>query len=51
MELVMADRDGNIVSNGGNLNVPDEAAAELAATIAWPELTLALSGRTHEPQK
>ena len=47
----MAGTKGNVDTNASSLNVPDEAAAELAATIAWPELTLALYGRTHEPQK
>jgi len=47
----MAGTEGNVNTNAGNLNVPDEAAAELVATIAWLELTLALSGGTHEPQK
>ena len=47
----MAGTEGNVDTNAGNLNVPDEAAAELAATIAWLELTLVLSGGTHESQK
>ena len=51
LEPVMTGTEGNVDTNAGNLNVPDEAAAELAATIAWLELTLALSGGTHEPQK
>ena len=42
----MAGTEGNVDTNAGNLNVPDEAAGELAGTIARPELTLALSGRT-----
>ena len=51
LEPVMAGTEGNVNTNAGNLNVPDEAAAELVATIARLELTLALSGGTHEPQK
>lgn len=51
MEPVMAGTEGNIGTNAGNLNVPDEAAAQLAATIGWPGLTLALSGGTHESHK
>ena len=43
LELVMAGMEGNVNTNAGNLNVPDEATEELAATIAWPGLTLALS--------
>ena len=46
LEQVVAGTEGNVDTNAGNLNVPDEAAGELAGTIARPELTLALSGRT-----
>ena len=43
-ELVMAGMEGKVEMNTGNLNVPDEAAGELATTMVWPELTLAISG-------
>lgn len=46
LELVMASKEGNVETNADNLNVPDEAVGELATTIAWPELTLALSSGT-----
>ena len=46
LELVMAGKEGNVETNADNLNVPDEAVGELATTIAWPELTLALSSWT-----
>ena len=46
LEPVMAGKEGNVETNAGNLNVPDEAARELATTIAWPELTLAITGET-----
>ena len=44
-EPVMGSTEGNVKMNAGNLNVPDKASGELAASIAWPELTLATSGR------
>ena len=34
LEPVMAGTEGNVKTNAGNLNVPDEAARELATTIA-----------------
>ena len=46
LEPVMASTEGNIDTNAGNLNVPDEAVGELTVTIARPELTVALSGGT-----
>ena len=44
-EGVMASTEGNVRMTAGNLNVPDKASGELATSIAWPELTLAISGR------
>ena len=44
-ERVMANTEGNVKTTAGNLNVPDKASLELATSIAWPELTLAISGR------
>lgn len=41
----MASTEGNVKMTAGNLNVPDKASGELATSIAWPELTLAISGR------
>ena len=46
LEPVMAGTEGKVEMNAGNLNVPDEAARELATTIAWPESTLAKTGET-----
>ena len=39
-EPVAADMDGNVDTNEGNVNVPDEAAKEPATTIAGVEPTL-----------
>lgn len=44
-EPVMASTEGNVKTTAGNLNVPDKASGELATSIAWPKLTLAISGR------
>ena len=44
-EPVMANTEGNVKTTAGNLNVPDKASGEFATSIAWPELTLAISGR------
>ena len=44
-EPVMASTEGNVKTNAGILIVPDKALGELATSIAWPELTLAISGR------
>ena len=41
-EGVMASTEGNVRMTAGNLNVPDKASGELATSIAWPELTLAI---------
>ena len=41
----MAGTEGNVEMNAGNLNVPDKATRELATTIAWPKLTLAIISR------
>ena len=46
LEAVMTGTEGNVEMNAGNLNVPDEPAGELATTIAWPQLTLAITGGT-----
>jgi len=48
LEPVMAGTEGNVETNAGNLNVPDEATGELATTIAWPELTSAITVGTLE---
>lgn len=45
LEPVMAGMEGNVETNAGNLDVPDEAARELATTIAGSELTLAITSR------
>ena len=39
-EPVVADMDGNVDTNEGNVNVPEEAANEPATTIAGVEQTL-----------
>ena len=46
LELEMAGKEGNVETNADNLTIPDEAVGELATTIAWSELTLALSAWT-----
>ena len=44
VEPVVADTDGNVDTNAGNLNVPEEAANEPATTIAELEQTLVVTG-------
>ena len=46
LERVMAGTEGNEETNTGTLNVPNEAARELATTIAGPELQMAITGGT-----
>ena len=46
LESVMAAMEGNVETNAGNLNVPDEAMTKLTTTIAWPGLTLAITSGT-----
>ena len=40
LELEVADTDGNVDANEGNVNIPEEAANESAMTIAGVEQTL-----------
>ena len=40
----MAGKEGKLATNGGNLNVPDEAAKEHATTMAGLELKLVIIG-------
>ena len=44
-EPVVADMDGNVDTNEGNVNIPEAAANEPATTIAGVEQTLDAGGR------